>query len=220
MYNQMGLIYKFRSELSKAGSYFQQALKISETRDIYHNFANLKIQLGDTAQAEQYFLKAINLSKESKLVATYIDLGELYHLWGKEKEATHYLSEAYKIYEQTNDHTYNHIRLFELMADASTNPEEATSYKDMAITEYKQSNLELEKSNDLFFGAIADEKVRSLEIKRAFADSSQDYLIIIISVVFMTLVLLGWLIYRIRKSAKEKRFKKAFEEIEHIFYEE
>lgn len=220
IYNQLGLAFKFRGELSKAGSYFFQALEIAETRDIYHNYANLKLELGDTVQAEEYFLKAISLSEKPALISSYIDLGEMYLLWGKREQAYLYLQKAHKKFRESNDRAFNHIKLFEALAKAETDELKADLYKDRAIAEYKESARELIRSNELFFGVIADEKLRSLEIKRAHAESSREFQIIIILGGLITLVLVVWLIYRIRKSAKEKNLRRFFDEIQHIFYEE
>lgn len=220
IYNQLGLLFKFRGELSKAGSYYFQALQIYETRDAYHNYANLKKELGDTLSAERYFLKAIEIADQDKLITTYIDLGEMYFNWGKPEKADFYLNQALKIYQKNGDVVFNHVKLFEVLAKASPDVEKAAEYRDLAFARYKELGAELKQSNELFFGAIANEKIQNLEIKRAYVDRVEGYNIAIVVIVVLVVLLICWLIIRIRKSAKERKIRRTFERIQDIVYEE
>lgn len=220
IYNQLGLLFKFRGDYSMAGSYFFQALQIDETRDTYHNYANLKKELGDTVLAEQYFLKAIEISDEDRLITTYIDLGELYFHWNKPNQADLYLSHALDIYKRNGDAVFNHVKLFEVLAKATSDVEKAGAYKDSAIARYKNIGVDLKQSNELFFGAIANEKTQNLEIKRAYIDRVQGYNIAVTVIVILAILLVTWLIIRIRKRAKERIIRKTFERIQNIMYEE
>lgn len=220
IYNQLGLLFKFRGDLSKAGSYFYQALEIAETWDIYHNYANLKKELGDTVAAEQYFLKAIAISPEQKLIATHIDLGEMYFYWGKPIKADLYLKEALAFYQGGGITAFNHVKLFEILALIEVDQQNANYYKDMAIEEYKKIGSELLKSNELFFGVIANEKTQNLEIKRAYKNASRDYLLAFVLTGLFTTAIFIWLIFRIRRSIRERKIRKTFERIQNIIYEE
>ena len=220
IYNQLGLLYKFKGDLGKARSYYYLALQIAETGDIYHNFGNLKMELGDSLGAEKYYLKAIEMASGQTLINVTMDLGELYYLRGKQQQAEHYLLQAATYFNAGADVTFDHVRLFKLLADVVEDTELATEYREKAIEEYEKFGANLLKSNELFFGAVAEQKIKNLEIKRDIRETTKDHLMVFIALSILLLIAIVWLLLRIRRGIKDKRIRRAFKDIENVLYEE
>ncbi|MEL7219831.1 MAG: hypothetical protein AAGJ93_00850 [Bacteroidota bacterium] len=220
IYNQLGLLYKFQGELGKAGGYYYEALQIGESADIYHNYGNLKKELGDTLAAESYLLKSIALSAGKSKVYSYMDLGELYHHWGKVTKAREYLMKAMEYYYAEAEVTFEQIRLFTLLAQISDDADLAADYRRQAISEYERFGATLLKSNELFFGAIAEQKIKNLEIKRDMRETAVDHMIVFAVLAILLMVVIVWLVLRIRRGIKDKRMRRTFKRLEDILYKD
>ena len=220
IYNQLGLLYKFRGELGKSGSYFFEALQIAETGDIYHNYGNLKKELGDTASAEHYLLRAIALAKGATLINSCMDLGELYYHSGNQARAEHYLRLAADFYEKEPQVYFDQVKLFTTLARVVDDTSLVFQYQQRAIAEYEKFGTNLLKSNELFFGAVAEQKIRNLEIKRDMRETANDHLLIFVALSVLLLIVIIWLITRISRSMKDKRIRRAFKKLEDVLYDD
>ncbi len=112
-YNNIGSLYKDKSDFKKALEYFQIALKIHQTLNnkinisiSYNNIGTCYQAQGDLTTALKYFKKSLNIDKKiankEVLSLTYSNIGMIYLKQKNNKEAMDYFQKGLKIAEEIN----------------------------------------------------------------------------------------------------------------------
>lgn len=109
---KLGTVATYLNQHEEALQHFNEALDISihsipyNVVTLYGNMAVIYMEQGDYETSERYFLSAIHyegdaLSKRPKALA-FLNLGQLYHLQGKQELGDHYLDAAAALAEEGN----------------------------------------------------------------------------------------------------------------------
>ena len=113
-YGYLGLIYKVKKEDDLALDYFKKSIvirkKIGDKKGTIHSLNNIGIMMSENGNlkiAEENFIEALNISKETKyahgIMTVSLQLSNFYHKQHKAKEAL----EMFKQYIKVRDHLKN-----------------------------------------------------------------------------------------------------------------
>ncbi len=158
--NNMGLLYHQRKQFDKAVSYFEMALNIEEKDTYYVNAGNAMASMKQFGQAEEQYIRALELN--SKSIKAAESLANMYEYQGKTTEASTYWS---KLVSETGDAKYYFLyarnlikqekfrEALDILYNYSSREQSATWYM-IGICEYQLRN----------FGSAADALKQALAI--------------------------------------------------------
>ncbi|RZJ73537.1 tetratricopeptide repeat protein [Flavobacterium sp.] len=194
------MCYLYSNRLDSADHYFRETLKLDmvigdekQIADSYSNLARLERMKGNFVASEKYALQSVDILKRvhnnNNLVKVYSVLSELYEAWGKPVKAL----EAEKKY----------VELYRVLMNEK---------REEAMAEFKIVH-ETEKKEKI----IAQNHIELLQKENEVRDRNN--LIIFISLVAVSIALIGLLIYRQqrlrnRQLAQEHELKTAIAQIE------
>lgn len=149
VYNNLGIIFSRRGDYSKALSYYERAIQLSNKIpgrnktaiiNAYNNLGGIYQKMNDYEKALAWFLKSVEFSSiyaPGELAQTYIHIGNTYKYLGNDKLAEKYFQKA--IQDTT-------------LIDSDTPPILASSYLNFGL--FYTGRFEYEKGLDLYRKAL------------------------------------------------------------------
>lgn len=235
-YGLLGIAYDAQENYKQAlennlnaVKYFLEAQDTSNLIVWYSNIGNTYTKMGDLKNAEQYLLKSINTSKKYKSRITGINLGKVYIEQGKYAEAEEILQSSLKTVIENNDKQFEseaYYRLHELRKKQGRYDEALeyyVKYKDLQdeilnTEKFEQlNNMTVRYETQEKEKALAQEKLKVTE--RELKIENKNNQLLIISIVFITLALLGFIFinqqrFKNKQLEREKELNTALAKIE------
>jgi signal transduction histidine kinase len=117
---KLGEIALELEDFPKALNYFQQTEKLPDTHSydfiqstVYHNMGLCYLHLHEFDKAENYLFKGATLQQKQKdsslLMKSYMDIGNLYYVQYKDKQAISYFEKAYALSKNVNDFEFKRL---------------------------------------------------------------------------------------------------------------
>ncbi len=220
IFNEWGVVYEYEENFKKAEEFYRNSLNINQK---LNNPEGVGYALGNLSgvftiqkkyeEAEKYLMQALTLRKTMEdsfdMALTYADLGGTFSAAGKPKKAIEYFDSAIylasklKYAELLSASYYSKSKAFELLSDPASALLYLQKHKSIADSIFNSTKAkDVEELNLKYETGKKENKILQQELELR----SRNNTITIISLIFIALAMVGYLMYRRNKRIKENEY--------------